>query len=413
MQQNEQEYIRILRKRLEGTLPHDELEDIISDYSEHFSIGKANGRTDGELWQSLGSPEDVAREIRATHLVKKAEEARSPENIWHAVMATLGLGLFNLAVVLIPFILLMVFLVIIFMVGLVLLVAGPILLLVALMQLAGIAVPAGWWSSPLEGLGISIVLTFVGVVMLIIDFHIARVCYRLAIRYLKWNIRVIRGEEEPDSEEPLPRTTTLSRDGATALDLQLRLGAGEITLGGGAQDPVLMNLTAGNGISVPRYDYSTSLCSTVRKVRIRGRHTFAGSWCSDESVNSWDIQLNPGVPVALGIGNKAGRTRLELGDLNLTSLKIGNGAGETHIDLAGYHGGSFEATIKNGVGSLMVCMPKECNLRVRIRRGVGDTDIRGFMVEGDTYLTHAERPDAPRITCDIRQGIGSIKLEAV
>ncbi len=74
MLQNEQEYIRILRNRLEGTLPKDELDDILSDYSEHFSIGKANGRTDEELWRSLGSPEDVAREIRVMHLVKKAGE---------------------------------------------------------------------------------------------------------------------------------------------------------------------------------------------------------------------------------------------------------------------------------------------------------------------------------------------------
>jgi hypothetical protein len=58
-------------------------------------------------------------------------------------------------------------------------------------------------------------------------------------------------------------------------------------------------------------------------------------------------------------------------------------------------------------------MPKESNRGVRIRRGVGDADIRGFMVEGDTYLTHAEGPDAPQITCSIRQGVGSIKLEAV
>ena len=56
MLQNEQEFIRIIRSRLEGTLPKEELDDIISDYSEHFSIGKANGRTDEELWRSLGSP---------------------------------------------------------------------------------------------------------------------------------------------------------------------------------------------------------------------------------------------------------------------------------------------------------------------------------------------------------------------
>jgi uncharacterized membrane protein len=413
MQQNEQEFIRILRKRLEGTLPQDELEDIISDYSEHFSIGKANGRTEEELFRSLGLPEDVAREIRAMHLVKKAEEARSPENIWHAVMATLGLGLFNLAVVLIPFLLLIVFLVIIVMVGLVLLVTGPILLLVAVLQLAGLGVPVTWWSSPPEGILISIVLTFIGVVMVIVDFHLARSCYRLAIRYLKWNIRVIQGGDDQEAEEPAPRNTTLSRDNTTALDLQLRLGAGEIMLGAGADDPTLMRLTAGDGVSTPPYDYSTTLHNNVRKVSIRSRHSWSGSWCADQSVNTLDIRLNREVPVSLDLSNKAGRTRLELGELSLSFLKIRNGAGETRIDLAGYHGGNFDATIRNGVGSLIIRMPRDSNLRVRIHRGLGDTDVRGFMVEGDTYLTRTDRPGAPQITCHIRQGIGSIKLEAV
>jgi hypothetical protein len=293
------------------------------------------------------------------------------------------------------------------------LVTGPILLLVAVMQLIGFTVPVSWWSSPFEGIFISIVFTIAGVVMVMLDFHLARTFYRLAIRYLKWNIRVIRGGEEAETEEPSPGTTTLSRNGATALDLQLRLGAGEIMIGAGTDETTLMNLTAGDGISTPRYDYSSALYDTVRKVRIRSRHSFSGSWCSDYSLNIWDIRLNREVPVLLDINNKAGRTRLALGELSLSALKIRNGAGETHIDLAGYHGGNFDATIKNGVGSLVIRMPKDSNLKVRIHRGIGDADVRGFMVEGDTYLTRTERPGAPQITCQIRQGVGSIKLEAV
>ena len=41
MLQNEQEYIRILKNRLEGTLPEEDLDDLLSDYSEHFRIGKS------------------------------------------------------------------------------------------------------------------------------------------------------------------------------------------------------------------------------------------------------------------------------------------------------------------------------------------------------------------------------------
>ena len=194
MLQNEQEYIRILRSRLEGTLPTEELEDIISDYSEHFTMGKENGRTDGELWSSLGSPEDVARELRVMHLVKKAEDDRSCKNIFHAVVATLGLGLFNLVFVLVPFILLVVMLLMIFVIGVLFTVFGPAAFVYSILQLAGLSAFA-IWLSPVAGLFISTGITTSGLLMIIGDYYLARFFYRVGIRYLKWNIGVITGTE--------------------------------------------------------------------------------------------------------------------------------------------------------------------------------------------------------------------------
>jgi uncharacterized membrane protein len=194
MLQNEQEYIRILRSRLEGTLPKDELDDIISDYSEHFTIGKANGRTDQELWQSLGSPEDVARELRVMHLVKKAEDVRSCRNIFHAVVATLGLGLFNLVFVLAPFILLVVMLLIIFIIGVLVAFSGVAGIVYSLLQLVGFS-GFSVWLSPAAGAFISIGMISTGLLMVIGDYYLSRLCYHTCIRYLKWNIRVITGTE--------------------------------------------------------------------------------------------------------------------------------------------------------------------------------------------------------------------------
>lgn len=194
MQTNEQEYIRILKDRLGGTLSKEDLEDILSDYAEHFSIGRANGRTDEELWKSLGSPEDVAREIRVMHLVKKAEDNRSCWNIFHAAIATLGLGFFNLVFVLAPFMLLVVMLLTIFLIGVCFTIAGPVALVLSVLQLAGLPGFALWISAP-AGIFISIGLTTTGLLMVIGDYYLARFFYRAGIRYLKWNISIITGTE--------------------------------------------------------------------------------------------------------------------------------------------------------------------------------------------------------------------------
>ncbi len=194
MVQNEQEFIRVLRSRLGGTLPEGELDDIVSDYAEHFRIGKANGRSDEELWRSLGSPDDLAKEIRATHLVRKAENTRSAGNIVRAVAATLGLGLFNLVFVLVPFLLLVLMLLVVFFSGVCMTVFGPVAFVSAILELAGIP-GLSLWLSPAAGIFISIGMTTFGLLLVIGDYYLARFFYHIGIRYLKWNISTITGTE--------------------------------------------------------------------------------------------------------------------------------------------------------------------------------------------------------------------------
>ena len=195
MQQTEMEFIRALRKRLLGTIPTEELDDLMSDYTEHFRMGRAEGRSDEDLCRSLGSPDDAAREIRAAHLVRKAESDCSWNNILHAVFATLGLGLFNLVFVLVPFILLVVMLLVIFIVGISFAVFGPVAFMSSLLMLAGIPAPA-LTSNPAAGLFLAIGITSTGLLLIIGDYYLARFFYRVGIQYLKWNIRVITRSEE-------------------------------------------------------------------------------------------------------------------------------------------------------------------------------------------------------------------------
>ncbi len=194
MLQNEQEYIRILTDRLSGTLPAEDLEDLLSDYREHFRLGKAEGRSEDELFRSLGSPDDVAKEIKAIHLVKKAELTRSCGNIFHAVVATLGLGLFNLVFVLAPFIVLVVLLLVVVLVGVTFSVSGPAAFVYALLQIMG-SPSFSIWQSPVAGLFFSVGITAVGLLLVIGDFYLARFFYHMGIRYLKWNIQMIAGTE--------------------------------------------------------------------------------------------------------------------------------------------------------------------------------------------------------------------------
>ena len=100
----EKEYLDVLKDRLTGYLSGEDLDEILEEYAGHFAIGKSRGRTEEELCRALGSPEEVAKEIRAAYLIHKAEHNRTAGTIWQATRATTRLHGFNWAVLIVPLI---------------------------------------------------------------------------------------------------------------------------------------------------------------------------------------------------------------------------------------------------------------------------------------------------------------------
>lgn len=81
-----------------------ERQDILHDYEEHFAIGLEAGKTEEQIAASLGSPNQIAKELLAEFHLEKAEATATTANIIRAVWAAIGLGFFNLVIVLGPFI---------------------------------------------------------------------------------------------------------------------------------------------------------------------------------------------------------------------------------------------------------------------------------------------------------------------
>jgi uncharacterized membrane protein len=187
------EFIHILESSLTG-LSEVDRKDILHDYEEHFAIGYLNGRTEQEIATALGDPRTLGKEFNAITLVKKAEETPSASGIGRAILATVGLGLFNLIVVLIPFIILVIVLAVLGILGFCLFCAGPIIIGCSVLEIFGIFtenLPASPYASIFFGIG----TTALGLFIILGDYWLARLMYRLGIKYLKWNIAVIHGSE--------------------------------------------------------------------------------------------------------------------------------------------------------------------------------------------------------------------------
>ncbi|MEK4025932.1 MULTISPECIES: HAAS signaling domain-containing protein [unclassified Sporosarcina] len=100
---NKKKFFTHLKNNL-TKLPHEERQEILQDYEEYFAIGQLDGKSEEQIATSLGSPKTIGKELSAAYHLEKAETTGSTGNLLRAIWAVIGLGFFNLIIVLGPFI---------------------------------------------------------------------------------------------------------------------------------------------------------------------------------------------------------------------------------------------------------------------------------------------------------------------
>jgi len=198
---NKKEFLESLRNQLKK-IPKEEIDEILQDYSDHITIGMENGRNEEELIKSLGDPKEIAKQMNANYHIKNAETKTSASNIFRAFYATAGLGFFNLIFVLPFFIIILALLFVVFAVPLALISAGIIVIIVSV---GNFLAPEYFFknfevafSAP-EAVGailISIGLVSLGLLILIAAYYASKSVFKLVLRYLKFNLKIIQNKED-------------------------------------------------------------------------------------------------------------------------------------------------------------------------------------------------------------------------
>jgi uncharacterized membrane protein len=146
-----EDFIARLRAGLRD-LPLSVATEIIADYETHFEEGARAGRAEADVAAALGDPDRLARELRAEAGLRRWEAERNPSSAAGAIFAILGLGAFDV-LILLPILLsiggtLFAFYIAsaaVFGVGAMLMVAGPVVVHaapVAALILAGLGLMA-------------------------------------------------------------------------------------------------------------------------------------------------------------------------------------------------------------------------------------------------------------------------------
>jgi len=186
---NKKEFLGRLSELIKD-IPEEEKKDILFDYEEHFRIGLEKGRKEEEIAASLGDPKVIAKQSRASCILKEAEKTTSASNIIRAIFAAVGLGFFNLVIVLGPAIGLIGILVALFASAFAITVSGVALLFGTLIG------PVFAWNvyipfTAVVSIPLGIGLTALGLLSLIGVFYLTKFFYKLSIGYLKMNLQII------------------------------------------------------------------------------------------------------------------------------------------------------------------------------------------------------------------------------
>lgn len=179
---NKEQFLKSLRSKIK-TLPKEEKVDILTDYEEHFEMGKREGKTEKSIVDELGSPNQIAKEILVAYRVDSAASTLSFVAVFRAVMSFIGLSLFNGLLIVGPFLIVAILIAAGWMsVGY--LVLSPF---VVVFDVLVHSIPFVWfyffWS---------VIFLGIGLLLSILMIRITTFILRVTVRWLTFNIEIIQ-----------------------------------------------------------------------------------------------------------------------------------------------------------------------------------------------------------------------------
>lgn len=201
---------------------------------------------------------------------------------------------------------------------------------------------------------------------------------------------------------------SVERSKAEMVDVEIRLGAGELDIQGGAR-----------GLMDAEFNYNIAAWQPEIKYEdagFRGRLSVkqgAGSATMGQTVNEWRIRLADDVPIDLNVTCGAGDSRLDLRGLNLRSVNVKLGAGRVEIDLRAEHHRDFEVNVEGGVGEATIWLPKGIPIEASAKGGLGKINVKGLSrAEDGLWVSDVRGRDKPAIRVSAKGGIGEINIYA-
>jgi N-terminal domain of toast_rack, DUF2154 len=205
-------------------------------------------------------------------------------------------------------------------------------------------------------------------------------------------------------------TRNVELDNSEEVRVELRMGAGELRVTGGASKLMEGRFVYNRLRQRPEVTYHGGSAAGFRgHLLVEEPHGIhAGS-----NRYEWDLAFNDDKPLDLEVNCGAGESRLDLGDLSLRRVDVEMGVGELRMDLRGTPKNDYAVSIRGGVGEATIYLPGNgVGIEAEAEGGIGGINTTGLKKRDGRYVNDALGHAKTTVRLDIHGGIGEIRLIA-
>ena len=137
-------------------------------------------------------------------------------------------------------------------------------------------------------------------------------------------------------------------------------------------------------------------------------------WLQSPEQASWDVGVNPQVPLDLAVDVAVGSARIDLTGLTTTRFSVNVAVGSARVVVGDDAETTGISRIRVGVGDVRLVVPADVPARIQVTAGISDiTGTAGFTFDGIHYTNAAWRARtdlSTGIDIVIETGTGSVSL---
>ncbi len=214
---------------------------------------------------------------------------------------------------------------------------------------------------------------------------------------------------ELDTEAESIRSIEQPLEEARQAKVNLEPGIGTLRIDGGQETNTLVAGTIRMG-SLQSLQREFSVTNGRALFTLRNEGVSFGPFSSGGSSQpSWDLELNPRIPLSMTVDVGIGELYLDARGLTTSRLEASMGIGQTIIILPSQ--GDFEATVEGAIGRTLVYVPEQLSTRIRLDTGLAGRQLPAtYRCDANVCTSPSYETDDEHVELVLIQAIGHISV---